>query len=129
MPEAEGRTQRSASVAGRGLDPDVVERAFAQQPAVADAVQRDAASEAEIWHARFAVSETRHLQHDLLGDVLNRSRQIHFALGQLRFRLPRGASEQRAERVSGHRQPMGVREVLHVHPQTAVVSNLDADGP
>jgi hypothetical protein len=38
----------AARVAGRGLDPEPLERPFAQQAAVADAVERDAARETEV---------------------------------------------------------------------------------
>ena len=50
----ERRAERAAGIAGRRLDPDVVERALAQQLAVGHAVQRDAAGQAEIARAGFA---------------------------------------------------------------------------
>ena len=49
MPDEQRRAQRAAGVAGGGLDPDVLERALAQDAAVADAVQRDAAGQAEFF--------------------------------------------------------------------------------
>ena len=48
MPDEQGRAQRAAGVAGRGLDPDVVERPLAEQPAVGHAVQRHAAGQDEV---------------------------------------------------------------------------------
>jgi len=45
------RADRAAGVARRGLDPDIVELAVAQHLAIGDAVQRDAAREAEIARA------------------------------------------------------------------------------
>src|SRR5262249_35571163 len=65
VPEAERDAERAACVAGRRLNPDLLERSLAQQPPVADAVERDAAGEAEIAQTGFAVRERGHLQHHL----------------------------------------------------------------
>ena len=48
----ERRPERAAGVAGRRLDPDPLEGAVAQDLAVGDAVERDAAGQAEIASAR-----------------------------------------------------------------------------
>ena len=67
-----------------------------------------------------------HLQHHFFGDVLNRSREIHLALRQLGSRAARaGPPNSRSNRSAGHRQAVRVGEVLHVHPQAAVVADLD----
>ena len=95
MPDQERRAERAAGVAGRGLNPDVFERPLAQEAAVRDAVQRDAARHAEIFLAGKLVRVARHLQDDLLGHHLDRPRDVHLALGDFRFRLPRRAAEQR----------------------------------
>ena len=44
----ERRADRAAGIAGRRLDPDALEVAVAQHLAVGDAVERDAAGEAQI---------------------------------------------------------------------------------
>ena len=59
MPEVQRHAQGAAGVTRRRLDPDLLERALAKDPAVADAVQRDAASQAEVAHARFRAARTR----------------------------------------------------------------------
>ena len=48
MPDELRDAERAAGVAGGRLDPESLERAFAQQPAVADAVERDAAGQAQV---------------------------------------------------------------------------------
>src|SRR5207244_8199602 len=45
--DRERDADRPAGVARRGLDPEPAERALAEEPTVADAVERDAAGEAE----------------------------------------------------------------------------------
>src|SRR5207247_6322731 len=72
-------TRRSSDLR---LDPELLERTLPKQSAVAHAVQRDASGETQIAHPRLAVRERRHLQHHLFGDLLDRTRQIHFALRQ-----------------------------------------------
>ena len=52
MVDEEGHAERPAGIAGRGLDPDLLERAFAEDPAVGHAVQGDAAGQAEVRQAR-----------------------------------------------------------------------------
>src|SRR5439155_253323 len=83
------------------------------------------ASKAQMLHAGLVVRKLRHLEHHLLGDVLDGSRQIHLALRQRALRLTRPATEEAVEAVPGHPQPVRVLEVLHVHPQASVVADLD----
>src|SRR4051812_40409784 len=97
MPQAHRDTERAARVSGRGLNPDLVERALAEDATVANAVQRHAAGETKIARAGLAVSESRDLQHHFFRDVLNRPRQVHFATGELRFGRPWRAAEQLVE--------------------------------
>ncbi len=65
------------------------------------------------------------LEHHLLGHCLDRSGQIHFALGERRFGLARRGAEQRIEARVGHRQPGAVVEVVQIQPETAVVLDVD----
>ena len=55
MPDEQGGAQGAAGVAGGGLDPDVVEGPFAQQPAVGHAVQRHAAGQHQVLLPRLRV--------------------------------------------------------------------------
>ncbi len=52
-------TDRAAGIARRRLNPDIVELAVAQHLAVGDAVQRDAAGEAQIAASRSACARLR----------------------------------------------------------------------
>ena len=54
MPDEQRRAQRAAGVARGRLNPDVLERPLAQDAAVADAVERHAAGQAQVLHARSA---------------------------------------------------------------------------
>ena len=56
MPGEQRRAERTACVAGRRLNPQSLERALAQEAAVADAVQRDAAGQAQVVAAPSRVS-------------------------------------------------------------------------
>ena len=125
MPEAQRDAHGAAGITCRGLNPDLIEHLLAHDPPVAHAVERDAAGQAQVAHAGLLPREARCLEHHLFGDLLDRSREIHLALRQLRLGLPCRALEEPFERGTRHRQPGGVREVLHVHPQAAVVTNLE----
>ena len=80
VPDVQRHADGSTCVAGGRLDPDLVEDLLAENPAVADAVQRDAARQAQVAEPGPLPRVARHLQHGLFGDVLDRSREIHFAL-------------------------------------------------
>ena len=54
VPDEQRRAERAAGVAGGRLDPDVLERPLAQDAAVADAVQRHAAGQAQVLRCRSA---------------------------------------------------------------------------
>jgi len=71
----ERRADRAAGVAGSGLDPEAIEPSFAQQLAVGDAVERDAAGEAEVLLAGFFLDSPGQLQHHLFGDRLDGGRE------------------------------------------------------
>ncbi len=73
----------ASGIPGRRLNPDLLERTFAEQTAVPDAVERDSTRQAQIFRARFLVHVASHSQHDLFGDLLNGCGQVHFSLGQL----------------------------------------------
>ena len=71
MPDGEGDTERTASVAGCGLNPYVIERSLTKYTTVGNAVQGDAASEAEIPQVGLPMREANDFQHNLFSDVLD----------------------------------------------------------
>ena len=79
-------------IAGRGLDPDVIEGTVVQQPGVGDAVQGDPAPQAQVRGAGALVRVPRHPQEDLLGEVLDRSGEVRVAVVE-RFALGDGDPE------------------------------------
>ena len=123
MPQRVGDAERAAGVAGRGLNPEVLEGPFAQEPAVADAVERDAAGQAELARpvSRCAVA-IRSITSSVIS-CTDRARSIS--------RCVTGASgsrrtaEQPLEPGAGHRQAVDELEVLEVQPDAAVVVDVD----
>jgi len=86
----EGGAEGAAGVAGRGLDPEALEDAVAQQATVGDAVERDAAGEAEVFLAGPALHVPGHAQHDFFGHHLDAGGKVHLALRQGAFGLAGG---------------------------------------
>ncbi len=119
------RAQRAARVAGRRRNPDVLENFLAQQNPVGDAVQRHAAREAQVFCAGDLPGVSRHPQDDFLGDLLDRGRQIHFALRDRAFRIARRPAEKLVKFGARHRQPLAIIEILHVHRQRPVGLEVD----
>jgi hypothetical protein len=125
MPQRERHAQRTAGITGGRLNPNLFERSFPFDPAVAHAVERHASGEAQIAQPCFAMRKGRHLQHHFFGDVLDRSCKIHLALCQPALGLPRRTAQQPFHRRSRHRQRVRVGEELLVHPQAAVIADFD----
>ena len=69
------------------------------------------------WRASFS--------DDLLGDLLDRLREVHLALRDRRLGRARRAAEQRGEPVVGHHQAVEVAEVVHVEAERAVLAQVD----
>ena len=124
VPDELGHAQRTPCVPRGGLDPQPFEGPFPQQAPVGDAVQRHPAGQTEIFHSRFAVHGACHAQHDLFAHHLDRTRQIHLALRQLRLRDARRTAEQAVERAVGHRQAREIVEVFLVERERAVVAQV-----
>jgi hypothetical protein len=82
VPDEEGGPQRASRVAGGRLDPDVLERALAEQLAVRHAVQRDASGEHQVPQPGLPVDVAAHAEHGVLGERLDARRQIHVPLLQ-----------------------------------------------
>ena len=93
MPHEPGRSERSARVAGRGLDPNIVERPFAQQPPIGHAIQGNAAGQHQISLHRFFMQIAAEPQHHVFRHHLDACRQIHVPLQQVGFRRSRRPAE------------------------------------
>ena len=65
-----------AVVAGRGLDPDVLESRLPRDAAVGDAVQADAAGDAEVLRAGRFAEPARPMQQHRLGVILDTPREV-----------------------------------------------------
>ena len=125
MPREQSRTKRAARVARGRLNPDPIENFLAQNLSVRHAIQRDTASATKISLSGFFANMPRHPEHDFVGHILNRPRQVHVALGKLRFRFARWPSEQAIECGVRHRQADAVIEILHVQAERSVVLEID----
>ena len=116
--------ERAASIAGSGLNPDVLERTFAEQAPVANAVERDAAGKTEIVRARHLLRRLCHAQHDFLGHHLHRPREVHLLLRQIRLGHARRAAEQLVEGLTRHREAAQIIEVLLIERERAILAQL-----
>jgi hypothetical protein len=125
MPHVICRAERPAGIARGRLDPDLLERTVAQDPAVAHAVERDAARHAQILRAGHFVHVTRRLEHRVFGDGLDRRREVHVAFRDRRLRPARRTAEQLVEFRRRHRQALTVVEERHVHPDGPIVFDVD----
>ncbi len=125
VPGDQRRAQRTAGIAGRRLDPDVLERPFAQDAAIGHAVERDAAGQAQVVRLELVVNGARQAQHDLLGHRLDGAGDIHLLLRDLRLRRARRRAEQVGEPFIGHGQTGGVVEIVHVQAEGAVRLQVD----
>ena len=76
----ERRADGPTCVARGRLDPDLVEAPVAEDLPVRDAVERDAAGEAQVPLAGLVGKRTGHAQQDLVGDCLHRRGEVHVAL-------------------------------------------------
>jgi len=90
MSEVQRDANRSASVPGGRLNPDFVERPLPEDPTVTDTIQRNTVSQAQVPASGLLVRVPRLADHDFFGDDLDRSGDIHLALGQQAFRFAGG---------------------------------------
>ena len=70
QPAVIGAADRNPVVAGRRLDPHILEAAFARDPAVGHAVQRHAAGDAEVFRSRRLAQPARPRQQHILSVIL-----------------------------------------------------------
>ena len=117
--------QRSAGIARRGLNPDVLEMAVAQHLAVGHAVQRDAAGQAEIRHAGFGRERSREPKDHFFERRLDGCRDVHVLLRQRFGRLARRQAEQAMKARVGHRQAGAVIEIIQIQMEGAVGLHVD----
>ena len=80
MPHEQSGPQGPSGVARRGLDPDIFERAFPEQPTIGHAIQGHTAGQAEPPLTCVIMHVPGHLQQDLFRYFLNGSGQVHVAL-------------------------------------------------
>ena len=125
MPDQLCHSQGTACVARGWLDPQPLERSVSQHSSVSDTVEGHAAGQAQVLKTGLPMCRPRHAQHDLLADDLNRARQVHLPLRQLRFRHTGRATEQAIEGSVRHREAREVIEVLLVQGERAVLAEVD----
>src|SRR5206468_535393 len=99
---------RTTGVARCRLDPEVLDHALPQEPAVGDAVEGDTAGQAQPRLPGHRAGVARHAQQDLLGDLLDRAREVALPPRDRRLRLPRWTAEQRREAGVRHAQAVEV---------------------
>ena len=68
-------------VTGCGLNPYVRERAFANDAAIGDTIQSDAACKAQKLRIRFCLNGIAQPQHHFLDDMLDGACNVHFLSG------------------------------------------------
>ncbi len=114
-----------AGIARGRLNPDILERPFAQDAAIADAIERHAAGQHQVLHAGARVDMPRTAQHHILGHGLDRGGQIHFALRDARLHFTRRAAEEGVKFGRRHRQSLTVVEVAHIQAERAIFLQID----
>ena len=121
------RADRATGIACRGLDPDLVEHARAQQSPIGDARERDAAGHAEALVAGDLPRVLGRSQHrDLFADLLDRLGEIHVALRDaLVGRACAGPPKSAGEAIVRHGLAVEIAEVVEIEPQRAVVFQID----
>ena len=87
VPGHQRRSQSTSGVARGGLDPQVLERTLAQDPAVAHAVERHTPRHAEVLLTRNLVDMAGHTEHGFLTDHLRSSAPDPSRVGSARIRV------------------------------------------
>ncbi len=119
------RADGAAGVAGGRLHPDAVELACAQDLAVGDAIERDAAGQAEIALAVLDRQAAGEAQHRLFQHGLDRRRDVHVLLRQRIALRTRRHPEQPIELLVRHGQAGAIIEIRHVELERAVRFQVD----
>ncbi len=112
------RAQRATGIAGRRLDPHALEAAIAQDFGIGHAIQRHAASHAEIAGAGLRRQVACQPQHDVIEHGLRGGGDIEIAAASNgRFRLARRTAKEAVELPVGHAHPHWILEVIQVEPE------------
>ena len=126
MPNRKSCADRAAGVTGGRLDPDVLEGAVAQNLAVGNAIERDAAGKTEIIETVLARERTSQPEHDLFGDLLNRGCNVHVErCEQILIRVAHRCAEQIGKFLVGHGETSAIVEIGEIEPERPVVLEVD----
>ena len=125
IPNEQCRAECATSIAGGRLNPDVFEHSFAQDSAIANAIERDAAGKTKIFFSGHGADVMAHSQHNFFGDLLNACSDVHVKFRELAVGFSRRLTEKRMEAGIGHGQALAIIKILHVHPKGAVLFKID----
>ena len=114
-----------AGVAGGGLDPEAAKRAFAEEAGVGDAVEGDAAGEAEVLFAGESVKGAGEAEDDFFGDVLDGASDVAVELSERGFGCARRDGEELGEAGVGHRLAVEIAEVVEVEAEGTVGAEIE----
>ena len=118
MPDEERDPEGAAGIARRGLDPHPLERPFAEDASVADAVEGDAPGEAEVRTSRSRAWTWRTIRRRISSVTFcteaarSISRWVSGDSG-----LPRRTAEELGEALRGHGQTLAEVEVLEIEAE------------
>src|SRR5215213_1091491 len=125
VPDGQRGAERSTGISRRRLYPDPLERTFAQDATVRNAVERDTSGQAKICLAGFFMCAPRHSQHRFFSHDLNAGREIHVFLRELSLGLARWSTEELVETLARHRQTRAVVEIFRVQPERSVFTEIE----
>jgi hypothetical protein len=113
-------TERATSIPGSRLNPKRIDRPVTQHFAIGDTIERDAASQAQVPQPGFRNQAPNHPEDHLVGDRLNRGREIHMALLKQFLRSPRRPAEQTIKLAVRHPQPDTIIKIFLIEVKRAV---------
>ena len=124
VPIGQSRAQSAAGVPRRGLNPNLLERPLAQQPAIGHAIQRHTPGQAQTVAPGRLARASRQSQHGLLGHQLNGPRRIQVPLLDRAFRLARRTAKKLVETPVSHLETRQKIEIGKIQPERAVRAQL-----
>ena len=120
MPDRQSRAQGASRIARRGLNPESLKNAFAQQSAIGHAIERQATRHAQVLFDRSFPRVPRQAQDDFFRYHLNRSRHVHVTLRDRFLRASRRSPKQLVKASVGHGRPAEEIEVIQIQPKRTV---------
>src|SRR3990170_4760452 len=96
------RAQCAAGIACRRLHPNFIEDTISVYFAGSDAIKRNAACHAQGFHSSLLAYVAGYLDHDLFGDLLKRTGNVHFVLRESFFGIPWRASKKTMKMLVRH---------------------------